>query len=98
VVDRSRRLLVLSPFLPIGSHAKSPFALIKDHVPLPQASLLDQAHAELKAILTDEVLKSIVDLIPDTWLHWEETNQTPEQLREVYLGFLKTRRDHSEIF
>jgi hypothetical protein len=65
---------------------------------LPQASLLDQAHAELKAILTDEVLKSIVDLIPDTWLHWEETNQTPEQLREVYLGFLKTRRDHSEIF
>ena len=79
-------------------HAKSPFALIKDHVLLPQASLLDQAHAELKAILTDEVLKSIVDLIPDTWLHWEETNQTPEQFREVYLGFLKTRRDHSEIF
>ena len=23
---------------------------------------------------------------------------TPEQLREVYFGFLKTRRDHSEIF
>jgi hypothetical protein len=79
-------------------HAKSPFALIKDHVLLPQASLLDQANEELKSILTDDVLRSITDLIPDTWLHWEETDETSEQLREVYLGFLKTRRDHSEIF
>ncbi len=79
-------------------HAKSPFALIKDHVLLPQASLLDEADEELKSILTDDVLRSITDLIPDTWLHWEETHETPEQLREVYLGFLKTRRDHSEIF
>lgn len=79
-------------------HAQSPFALIKDHVLLPQASLLDEADAELNLILTDDVLQSITDLIPDTWLHWEETNETPEQLREVYLSFLKTRRDHSEIF
>lgn len=79
-------------------HAKSPFALIKDHVLLPQASLLDQADQDLKSILTDDVLRSITDLIPDIWLHWEETDETPGQLREVYLGFLKTRRDHSEIF
>lgn len=79
-------------------HAKSPFALIKDHVLLPQASLLEQADQEMKSILTHDVLKSITDLIPEAWLHWEATDETPQQLRAVYLGFLKTRRDHSEIF
>ena len=78
--------------------SKSPFALIKDHVLLPQAALLAEADTELKAMLTDEVLKSIADLIPDSWLHWEETDETPEQIRDTYFRFLKMRRDHSEIF
>lgn len=45
-------------------HAKSPFALIKDHVLLPQASLLKEVDAEFKAILTPEILEEIVNTIP----------------------------------
>ncbi|MCD0474770.1 aminotransferase class I and II [Flavobacterium sp. EDS] len=79
-------------------HAKSPFALIKDHVLLPQASLLKEVDSEYKAVLTPELLQEIVALIPDEWLHWEDTDETPEGLRNVYLQFLQTRLDHSEIF
>lgn len=79
-------------------HAKSPFALIKDHVLLLQASHLNEVDFEFKTILTDEVLKSITDLIPDEWLQWEETEETPEQIRDVYFKFLKTRLEHSDIF
>jgi HipA-like protein len=79
-------------------HAKSPFALIKDHVLLPKASALDATDAEFKKILTDEVLKSTTDLIPETWLHWEDTDDTPEQIRNTYFRFLQTRLAHSNIF
>ncbi|MDQ6469475.1 aminotransferase class I and II [Flavobacterium sp. LHD-80] len=79
-------------------HAKSPFALIKDHVLLPQASLLKEVDAEFKAILTPEVLAEIVNTIPLDWLQWEDADETPEALRNVYLQFLKTRLENSEIF
>lgn len=79
-------------------HAKSPFALIKDHVLLPQASLLKEVDAEYKAILTPKILEEIVNTIPLGWLQWEDTDETPEALRNVYLQFLQTRLNNSEIF
>ncbi|MDR7370609.1 HipA family kinase [Flavobacterium aquidurense] len=79
-------------------HAKSPFALIKDHVLLPQASLLKEVDAEFKVLLTNEILEDIVNTIPEEWLQWEDTDETPEALRNVYLQFLQTRLTNSEIF
>lgn len=79
-------------------HAKSPFALIKDHVLLPQASLLKEVDTEFKAILTPEILQEIVNTIPLEWLQWEDADETPEALRNVYLQFLQTRLNHSETF
>lgn len=79
-------------------HAQSPFALIKDHVLLPQAALLTETDQTFKSILTKEVLQNIVNLIPELWLHWEDTNETPEAIRDVYFQFLTTRLNQSEIF
>ncbi|NDV68065.1 HipA family kinase [Dysgonomonas sp. 25] len=79
-------------------YAVSPFAQIKDHVLLPQAEYLDEADQKLKALLTDEKIREIVDLIPDDWLNWTQDGETPNDLREVYYQFLTTRRDHSETF
>ncbi|MDV6169699.1 HipA family kinase [Flavobacterium sp. DG1-102-2] len=82
---------------PIG-HAKSPFALIKDHVLLPQASLLDETDAEYKAMLTEEKIRAIVALIPDEWLHWEELEKEPAEIKDIYVSFLLTRLENSELF
>lgn len=82
---------------PVG-HAKSPFALIKDHVLLPQASLIEETDTEYKAILTPEKIRAIVNLIPDEWLQWEELEKSPEEIREVYVSFLLTRLENSSIF
>jgi hypothetical protein len=79
-------------------HAVSPFALIKDHVLLPQASMLAEADAECKQLLTADKLRAIVDLIPTEWLNWEGADETPEEIRDVYYRFLTTRLAHSEIF
>jgi hypothetical protein len=98
LIDHGACLYFHHSFNDWQGHAKSPFALIKDHVLLPKASMLAEADAEAKNILTDSLLQQIANLIPDEWLQWEGADETPGQLREVYLNFLKTRRDHSEIF
>lgn len=79
-------------------HARSPFSLIKDHVLLPQASLLEEVDRESRKILTEEKLKEIVDLIPREWLEWEGTEETPVEIKAAYLEFLKIRIAHSEVF
>lgn len=78
--------------------AKSPFAYIKEHVLLPQATLLNEVNEAFKKILTEQLLRDIVMLIPDEWLQWRDTTESPEALRETYLRFLLTRIHHSEIF
>jgi hypothetical protein len=80
------------------THAKSPFSLIKDHVLLSQAGLLDEVNKEFKTLLTEDILRTIVSLIPDEWLHWDGMDETPEALRDVYVQFLLTRLAHTDIF
>jgi hypothetical protein len=80
------------------THAKSPFALIKDHVLLPEASLLKETDIAFKKLLTQDILQEIVNYIPEDWLRWEDNEQTPDEIRAVYFQFLWTRLNHSEIF
>ncbi|MEJ7559713.1 MAG: HipA family kinase [Pedobacter sp.] len=78
--------------------AVKPFALIKDHVLLPQASLLEEVNTEFKAILTDEVIDKVVALIPDDFLQHQGAAETAEEMREIYAQFLKLRITNSETF
>ncbi|HEY5593143.1 MAG TPA: HipA family kinase [Paludibacter sp.] len=78
--------------------ALTPFALIKDHVLLPFADQLETVDAECKEILTDEIIREIVSLIPDSFANWTEDGNTPETIREVYYQFLTSRLSNSSIF
>lgn len=98
LIDHGACLYFHHSFTDWEGHAKVPFNLIKDHVLLPQASKLPEADAAFKKILTAEVLAQIVSLIPDEWLQWEESELLPVQIREIYLKFLATRLEYSDIF
>ncbi|MDT0677508.1 HipA family kinase [Autumnicola musiva] len=79
-------------------HAKSPFELIKDHVLLPQASMLTEVDKEYKQLLTEDKIREIVELIPAEWLQWREVLEPSEEIKEAYIQFLLTRVENSEIF
>ena len=79
-------------------NAVSPFVMIKDHVLLPQASELDDANERFKAILTDDIIREIVELIPTDWLQWDDTELSPEEIKEVYFQFLTIRLANSDNF
>ncbi|WP_445721601.1 HipA family kinase [Flavobacterium sp.] len=78
--------------------AKTPFVFIKDHVLLPKASKLEEAHKEFTTKLNDLILKEIVDQIPEDWLQWEELPITAEEIKEVYFQFLSLRLKNAELF
>jgi hypothetical protein len=78
--------------------AKRPFIQVKDHVLLPWASELDEVDQEFTAILTSGLIRSIVGLIPQSWLEREEQSETADELREIYARFLEIRVASSQIF
>jgi hypothetical protein len=78
--------------------ALRPFTMIKDHVLLGKASVLDNIDASSKAILTPERVAGIVSTIPDGWLVTGSPFTTPDEHRAAYLEFLNSRINGSEIF
>jgi len=78
--------------------AIKPFVLIKDHVLLPQATELEEVDKEFKAILSDQLIDTIIGLIPDDFLSQNGSLESPEEMREIYSQFLKLRLSNSETF
>lgn len=75
-----------------------PFVQIKDHVLLSQAAHLSEVDAEMRTLLTAEVIQATVAAIPDDWLNREQEEADAEAMREVYVQFLNRRIAQSEIF
>ena len=78
--------------------AVSSFPYIKEHVLLPQASLVEVINDEMINLLPEKKLREITNLIPKDWLDWEAAELNQEEIREVYYQFLVTRRNHSNNF
>lgn len=78
--------------------ALTPFTLIKDHVLLPKASKLEEAHSQYSNLLNDAILKEIVNQIPEDWLQWEDQSISPEEIKNIYFQFLSLRLKNAEIF
>jgi hypothetical protein len=98
LIDHGAALYFHHSWLNWEEGAKKPFLQVTDHVLLPRATQLDEADVEFRAILTEDRIRSIVDLIPDEWLTGESSFETPEEYREAYTQFLMIRIAHSEIF
>ncbi len=72
-----------------------PFTLIGQHVLLAKAAPLLEAVESLRT-LTDDVLRSILALVPDGWLAIDDADAS--QRRDAYVAFLAARRDGAAEF
>jgi hypothetical protein len=55
-----------------AARARAPFALIKDHVLLRRATVLEAEDAAMARALTPEAIDEILALVPDSWLQHDE--------------------------
>jgi hypothetical protein len=79
-------------------HARTPFSLIKDHVLLKFASMLEEVDAEMAVRLNMEKIAGIVELIPDAWLADDPGFDSQSQQRRAYLNYFKVRLASSKVF
>ena len=77
---------------------KSEFPLIKDHILLPQAGSLSEIDKFCKLKITQDKVREIVELVPDSWLTDYDPDYTASQIKEVYIDFIWYRLQHSDIF
>jgi hypothetical protein len=80
------------------AQALKPFAYIKKHVLLAQATELEKVNAASTLLLSEERIQHIVDLVPDEWLTGEPQFATPALHRQAYKEYLWQRITHSHIF
>ncbi len=78
--------------------ALSPFAYIKDHALLRDASMLEEVDARMHTLITPAFLADVVATIPEEWLLQASETVSPAEQRRVYLDFLTRRLENSQIF
>lgn len=98
LIDHGASLYFHHSWVNYEKYAVSPFPQIKDHVLLPYASELESVDKEFKAILTNEKIREITNLLPNDWLNWGGEEESPEEIKDVYYNFLTERIHHSDLF
>lgn len=78
--------------------ATGQFPIIKNHVLLPQASLLEEVNQEFSAKLNEAMFTEMVSALPEEWLLAGGDSDDVSEIREVYAAFLKLRLSHSDQF
>lgn len=73
-------------------NSANPFKQIKDHILLPFADEIEQADEEFSRKITPEILREIVDLIPEDWLG------NADEEKKIYLEFLTKRFENKGEF
>jgi len=81
-----------------SEQALKPFVKIQDHVLLPLASDLERVDEEFRTLLSADLIDSIVNLIPESWLLLDSPFETVDEHRSVYAQYLNKRIAHSANF
>jgi hypothetical protein len=90
LIDHGAALYIHHSWENYLERSREAFPRIQDHVLLPFADALNEASAKMLRLITPELIRGIVALIPDTWLVGN-TFSTSEGYRDAYFQYL-TRR------
>jgi hypothetical protein len=73
------------------THLERTFPLVKDHVLLAQATELEAAAQAIRSTISNDMLRSIINTIPEDWLAKDATVLSTDDMRSAYLQFLQSR-------
>jgi len=98
LIDHGAALYFHHSWTDMDRRTKDPFALIKEHILLPFASALENADQTMTAAINSNVIKTVVELIPDDWLHDKSPFTTPAENRQAYVEYLTKRLEAPRQF
>ena len=98
LIDHGAALYFHHSWTDMDQRAKDPFRLIKEHILLSFADSLESADQTMTAAITNEVIRTVVDLVPDEWLKDHAPFSTIAENRQAYVDYLARRRDEPRPF
>jgi len=98
LIDHGAALYFHHAWKDMDQRSKDPFALIKEHILLPFASAIEKADQEMTTVITEEVIRSVVDLVPDDWMKDNSPFSTTAETRQAYVEYLTRRLEAPRDF
>jgi len=98
LIDHGASLYFHHAWTDMDQRSKDPFTLIKHHILLPFASAIEDADKAMTAVLDEEVIKGIIDLVPDEWMQGDSPFSTTAENRQAYINYLTRRLDEPRNF
>ena len=98
LIDHGAALYFHHSWTDMDQRSKDPFRLIKQHILLPLAGDLKSANERMTALITEEVIKGVVDLLPDDWMKENSPFNTVAENRQAYVEYLTRRLDEPRHF
>jgi hypothetical protein len=98
LIDHGASLYFHHAWKDMDQRSKDPFALIKDHILLPFATTIDAADEPMTKVITEDVIKGVVDLVPDDWMTDSSPFSTTAENRQAYVNYLTRRLDAPRNF
>lgn len=90
-IDHGAALYFHHDWRNLDTMAATPFTLIRQHVLLPWAERIEEADQALRSLLTEEVLRGVLDQVPAEWLIPAPGAETPDQKRAAYVSYFLAR-------
>src|SRR6201988_2439935 len=88
LIDHGAALYFHHAWTNMDQRVTDPFRLIKEHILLPFANALDAADEAMTAVISQELIKSVADLVPDDWMKDKSQFGTPAENRQAYVDYL----------
>ncbi len=98
LIDHGAALYFHHSWSNMDQRVKDPFALIKEHILLPFANAIDTVDHAMMALITGDVIKTVVDLVPDDWMNDSSPFSTIAENRQAYMDYLTRRLDEPRNF
>lgn len=98
LIDHGAALYFHHSWTDMDQRAKDPFALINQHILLPFADSIEAADQAMTASINDDVIKHVVELIPDDWTKDGSPFSTTAENRQAYVDYLTRRLEQPRNF
>jgi len=98
LIDHGAALYFHHSWTDIDQRARDPFALISQHILLPFAESIEAADLAMTASINDQVISSVVELIPDDWMKDGSPFNTTAENRQAYVDYLTRRLEQPRNF
>ena len=98
LIDHGAALYFHHSWTDMDRRSKDSFALIKDHILLPFASVLEAVDGPMASGLNEHAIREIVELVPDDWMYLDSPFPTTTENREAYVEYLLRRLEEPRNF